>query len=134
MFLRFPDEDRERWNLPEWVDYSPSDITIADLEDLSERFDFELAEWPDVYFGQIPFEAAGQEDAKPVAPKWQARAALWMALHQGGAQVSWEDAGTVRLGRCQSRQDAPGKEPETDETLSDPSDASTTPPSESSSA
>ena len=134
-FIRFPDEDRERWSLPEWVDWDPLDIALVDLEELSERFEFELIDWPEVFYGRIPFEQAGREDAQRVAPKWQARAAMWMALHRAGVQASWEDAGTIRLGRTFSRQDeSPGKAPETDEKPSDPSGASTTPPSETSSA
>lgn len=128
MEYRLSDQDRERFGCAEWLPYSPYDISVADLEDLSDRFDFDPSEWPTPLFGELTLEQAGDPTAKPVPPRWQMRATVWQILRQNGHDVSWDDAGTVRIGHVTARR-IEGKDPEP----SPGSDPSTTPPSKSSS-
>lgn len=95
MPFRLGDKDRARYGLPEWIDYSPYSITLADIQELSERFDFDATDWPDPYLGQITLEQAGDPDAKAKPPKWRNWAWAWMLLRQNGVDASWADAGTV---------------------------------------
>jgi hypothetical protein len=130
MLYRLCDEDRERFGCEEWLTYSPYGVSVADLEELSERFDFDPSEWPTPLFGELTLEQAGDPDAKPIAPRWQMRATVWQILRQNGHDVSWEDAGSVQVLLIGvRRREEEGKDPEP----SPGSEPSTTPPSESSS-
>ncbi|HEX6872408.1 MAG TPA: hypothetical protein VF163_15030 [Micromonosporaceae bacterium] len=128
MQIRLCDTDRERFNVDEWLEFDPLDISVADLDELGARFGFDPFDdddpWPVPFYGSLTLEQAGNPDAKPKPPKWQRRAVAWMVLRQAGCDVSWEESGKVRIMRMQLRE-SPGKEP----TRSDPS---TTTPSESS--
>lgn len=128
LHYRLADADRERFGCAEWLPYSVLDITIDDLEELSDRFGFDPTEWPTPYLGELTLEQAGDPDAKPVPPRWQMRAAVWQILRQNGHDVSWDDVGTVRAGQVLVRREE-GKDPEP----SPGSATSTTPPSGSSS-
>jgi hypothetical protein len=127
--IRLCDEDREHFKVDtEWVEWDPLNVCVADLDEMAERFGFLPMDWPEPFFGALTLEQAGNPDAKPVPPRWQLHAAAWMALRQAGLDVSWEDAGRVRLLKARSRP-SPGK----DSDRSPDSDTSTTPPSASSS-
>ncbi len=77
-------EDHERLGCPdEWLDVDPLAISIADLEELSERCGFEPSEWP------RPLVASPR-------PRWSGRVTVWLALRQRGIAVSWDEAGSVR--------------------------------------
>lgn len=128
MLYRLCDEDRERFGCAEWLPYSALNVNVADLEDLSERFDFDPSEWPTPLFGELTLEQAGDPDAKPVPPRWQMRAVVWQILRQNGHQISWEDAGLAHVGLMRVRREE-GKDPEP----SPGSEPSTTRPSGSSS-
>ncbi len=135
---RLSDEDRKRYGTAEWLDFSVLDISVADLEWLSERFDFEPNAWPTPFFGELTLEQAGVEGAEPVPPRWQRRALAWMLLRQNGHMVSWDEAGEVRSHRVQLRLDeavaeTPGKDASPPSTDSPPSVPSTTKRSRSSS-
>lgn len=131
MSIRLCDEDRERFGCEEWLDFDVRDISVADLGELSERFDFDPYDWPEPFFGALTLEQAGNPDAKPKPPRWQGQATVWMLLRQNGCDVSWDGAGAARIGRARSRP-SPGKDdPEQDP--SETSESSTTAPSPSSS-
>jgi len=129
--VRFGDHDRERWGLAEWVEWDPMDVSIGDLTELSERFGFDPTDWPHVFYGEIPLEQAGSPDAQRKAPRWQYQAMAWMVLRQNGVDVSWDEAGTARVGRFRYRSANSGKD-EAETTPSESSEPSTTPPSETS--
>lgn len=133
--VRFGDHDRARWGLgDEWLEFDPNDISVADLGELCDRFDFEPPDWPEVFFGRLTLEQAGDPEAVPKAPRWQRHAFAWMVLRQNGHHVSWEEAGEARIARMVLRQtSSPGKEPEEETSPSEPSEPSTTPPSSTSS-
>lgn len=133
--VRFGEHDRQRWGLDdEWLDFDPNDISVADLGELGDRFDFEAPDWPEVFFGQLTLDQAGDPNAVPKAPRWQRHAFVWMTLRQNGHPVSWDEAGEARIGRMALRQaPSPGKEPEAETSPSEPSEPSTTPPSSTSS-
>lgn len=129
--VQLGDRDRERLGCGEALDFDLMEISIADLEELSERFGFEPEDWPTPLIGEIPFEQAGSPDAKPVRPRWQTRAVVWLALHQSGHDATWDEAGKVAYNRVRFvNEEEPGK----DETSpSPPSAGSGTPPSDTSS-
>lgn len=137
-YISLGDKDRERFNVEEWLEFHPVDISIADLDEISERFGFDYTEWPEPFWGEIPFEQAGNPEAERATPRWQIQAAAWMALRQNAATVSWEDAGTVRIGRMRWRNEnpndeSPGKDNEATLAKASPTpDASTTTPSSTS--
>lgn len=129
-------EDRALFGCGEWLPCDIRAISVADLEELSERFAFDPEDWPEPFSGQLTLEQAGDPDAKPKPPRWRNRALIWMILRQNGCDVSWEDVGKARAYLIQARHDevpelAPGKEP-TEETPSPPSESSTTRRSKSS--
>lgn len=135
--VSFGEKDRARWDLPEWLEFDPRDISVVDLCELSDRFGFDMRDWPTVLFGELTLEQAGDPDAKPVPPKWQNQAVAWMALRQNGRMVSWDEAGEARTSWFRFRFPESGKDPSSPST-STPSDdsekASTTRRSRSSSA
>lgn len=127
--VRFGDHDRRRWGLDEWLEFDPNDITVADLSELCDRFEFEVEDWPGVFFGQLTLDQAGDSDAKPKPPRWQRHAFVWMTLHQNGHVVSWDEAGEARIGRIEMRQDpSPGKDGPLETSPFEPSERSTTAP------
>lgn len=123
--ISFGEKDRKRWDLPEWVEFDPRDIWTADLCELSDRFGFDVRDWPTVLFGELTLEQAGDPNAKPVPPKWQNHAVAWMALRQNGRMVSWEEAGETRTTWLRFWFGEPGKAPSPPST-STPSDGSGT--------
>jgi hypothetical protein len=130
------EEDRERFGVGEWLNFDLRNISVADMEFLSDRFDFDPADWPAPFVGELTLAQAGDPDAVPAAPRWQSRAMCWILLRQNGARVSWDEAGEVRhmlmrYQRADEPDESPGKEDPT--TPSEASDASTTPPSGTSS-
>lgn len=132
--VQFGEKDRQRWDLPEFLEFDPRDIATADLEELSERFAFDMNDWPVVLFGELTLEQAGDPNAVPVPPRWQTRALVWMCLRQNGRMVSWDEAGEARSTWLRFK--SAGKAPSSPDT-SKPSDepaTSTTRRSRSSSA
>lgn len=95
MPFRLGESDRPKFGLDGWINYDVRAISVADLEELSERFDFDPADWPEALFGQLTLDQAGDPDAKPKAPRWRNRAIVWMLLRQNGVDISWNDAGSV---------------------------------------
>lgn len=92
MRVRLGDEDRKRYELPEWCGFDLRDITLVDLNELSERFGFDPNDWPDPFMGEITLDQAGDPDAKPKPPPWRNQALMWMILRQNGCDVTWEQA------------------------------------------
>lgn len=103
MPFRLGETDRVKFGLDDWVDMSVRRISVADLEELSERFDFDPSDWPDPYVGVLTLEQAGDPDAKPKAPRWRPRAVVWMLLRQNGVPVTWDEAGSVAFLEIQYR-------------------------------
>lgn len=131
MRLRLDPRDAERLGCEQVTQFVLGDVTVAEVEELAERFSFDPYDWPHPFLGEIAFEDAGNPDAKPRTPRWQQRAAVWLTLRQAGVEASWELAGTVRaqqLGFLSDEEDV-GKDPEP----SPGSEGSTTQPSENSS-
>ena len=122
---RLGDADRERLGGPEWLPFELMDVTLGQVTELSDRFGFELEDWPDVL--------TGTEARK--APKWRLQCLVWLALYQSGVNVPWEDAGTVAALRVTFRADeGPGKDESSSESPPSPTpETSTTPPSSTSS-
>jgi hypothetical protein len=111
-YISFGDKDRARWGLTEeWLEFDLADISIVDLQELSERHGFDYMEWPEPFFGAIPFEQAGSPDAQRVAPRWQVQAMVWLTLRQNGTPVPWDEAGTARMLHVGWRKYKPGEEP-----------------------
>ena len=135
MAIRLCDKDRERFGCAEWLDWSPSAVSVADLEWLSDKFGFDPDDWPTPLVGELTLEQAGDPDAKPKPPRWRNRAWAWMLLRQNGHMVTWEEAGEVRflLARTKTEPVEESGKGEADTEPSPPSEASTTPPSPSSS-
>jgi hypothetical protein len=128
--LRLDPRDAERLGCEPVIKFVMGDVTVAEVEELSDRFEFDPYDWPHPFLGEIAFEDAGNPDAKAKAPRWQQRAVVWLTLRQAGLEVSWEQAGGVRaqtLGFLVDEEE-PGKDPEP----SPESEGSTTQPSESS--
>jgi len=134
---RLGDEDRERLGCPEWLSVALTECRLDDITELSDRFDFELEDWPEVLRGEVPFEAAGSPDADSMRkpPKWGIQAMLWLALHQADVDATWEQVGRLKVLQVQRREDEePGKEEATQVAEPDPtSEPSTTQPSSTSS-
>lgn len=95
--FRLCDEDRARFGCPEWIEFNLRAISMRDLAELSDRFGFDPMDWPDPFLGEITFEQAGDPEAKPKPPVWHLQATAWQMLRQAGCDVSWDDAGEVRL-------------------------------------
>lgn len=136
--FRLGDSDRERLGCPEWLPVALVECTLDDITELSDRFGFELEDWPDVLRGEIPLEAAGHPDADSMrkAPKWGIRALIWLALHQSDVDVTWEQVGKLKMLQIARRDDdeESGKEEAAPVAEPDPtSEPSTTPPSSTSS-
>jgi hypothetical protein len=134
MRLQVPDVDQKEFGTPEVLEFDLWSISVDDLDELSERFGFDPMDWPDPFVGEVTLDMAGDPDARPKPPKWRSRALVWMALRQNGFDVSWESAGKARAFRW-----SPLPEPEVDrgkdsmeDPASDPSDASTPQPSDTS--
>lgn len=122
------EEDRLHFGAPEWLTFDPRNISINDLEELSDRFGFDPVEWPAPFYGELTLEQAGDPDAEPKPPRWRNHALAWMLLRQGGLDVSWEDAGSMRIFRTRRETEVepePGKD-STETLTSEVSDASTT--------
>ena len=139
MRFQIGEADQKEFDAPEWLDFDLRAISAGDLEELSDRFGFDPMDWPDPWIGEIALEDAG-DGAVPKPPKWRNRALAWMLLRQNGIDVSWEEAGKARVFlmrrdpaelAAEAADETPGKD-DTEETPSDPSDASTTPPSDTS--
>lgn len=137
--FRLGDEDRERLGAPEWLTLAMVECTLNDITYLSDRFDFELEEWPDVLLGEVPFEFAGSPDAdsKRKPPRWGTQAMLWLALHQSGVQATWEQVGQLKVFKIERRDDdedgQAGKEEAAPAAPDPTSEPSMTPPSSTSS-
>ena len=125
--IRLDDKDRERLGCDEWLPWDLWAVTIGDLDELAERFNFDPDDWPTPFFGELTLEQAGDPDAKPKAPKWQFRAGIWLALRQAGVEVSWADMAKVRHLKARTRRtEEPGKEdPATEPSTTQPSTTST---------
>lgn len=130
MEVRLGEKDRNRFGCTEVLDLDLTDISIADLEELSERFKFDPFDWPIPIQGEVPFEQAGNPDAERERPRWQIHACVWIALHQAGHDVSWAEAGTVAAMKVGfgKPEEVEGKA----ESPSPTSDGSGTPPSDTS--
>lgn len=123
-----PESDQREFGAPAVLDWNPLDITVEDLEELSERFGFDPSDWPVPLNGELTLEQAGDPDAVPKPPKWRNRALIWTTLRQNGIDVSWERAGKGHFylwRRVADDEVTPGKD-STEETPSLPSDVSTT--------
>lgn len=132
MKVRLCDKDRELFGCEEWLEWSPADISIDDLDELAGRFGFDPEEWPEPFFGQLTLEQAGDPEAKPKPPPWRSRAVIWMMLRQNGHPVSWEETGKAHpfLAQADVTDVTPGKAPDP----SPPSEPSTIRRSRTSSA
>lgn len=130
MRVRLHERDAERLGCEQFLTVDTTLVSVAEVEELADRFQFDPYDWPHPLFGEIAFEDAGNPDAKPKAPRWQQRAVVWLALHQNGHPASWDEAGSVSaIGLAFfADEEAPGKDPE----ASPLNEASTTPPSENS--
>ena len=122
------ERDRERFGCAEGLELDLMEICIADLEELADRFGFDPDDWPIPIIGEVPFEQAGSPDAKPVKPRWQKQAAVWLALHQAGHDATWDEVGKVAAERVVYTRE-PGKDEPAPST-----EPSGTPPSDTSSA
>jgi hypothetical protein len=130
------EEDQERFGAGEWLNFDLRNISVADMEFLSDKFGFDPADWPTPFMGELTLDQAGDPDAVPAAPRWQTRAMCWILLRQNGVRVTWDEAGEVhhmlmRYQRVGEPDESPGKEQDPT-TPSEASDASTTPPSDTS--
>jgi hypothetical protein len=137
MRFQISEADQKEFGAPEFLEFDLRAISAGDLEELSERHGFDPMDWPDPWIGELTLDMAGDPGAQPKPPPWRNRALAWMLLRQNGIDVSWEEAGKARVFLMrripEPDEPSPGKDA-TEETDSDPSDASTTPPSDTSTA
>jgi hypothetical protein len=129
-----PESDQREFGAPAILEWNVVDITVEDLEWLSERFGFDPSDWPTPLNGELTLEQAGDPDARPKPPPWRPRALIWTTLRQNGIDVSWERAGKGHFYLWRPVVDesvSPGKD-STEETPSPASAASTTPRSRTS--
>lgn len=131
MRLRLDEDDAKMLGCERILPLDLSAIAIADLDELSERFDFDPEDWPTPLVGEIAFADAGNPDAKPKKPRWQKQAAVWVAVRCSGVEITWEQAGRVQALKTMYLADE--VEPGKDEEPSENSGASTTGLSETSS-
>lgn len=115
MLFRLCPEDRELFGAPEWLKFDARAISVGDLEELSDRFGFDVEDWPEPFRGQLTLEQAGDPDAVPRPPRWRNRALVWMLLRQNGVDASWEDVGRARAYLLEAHPDpadapSPGKD------------------------
>lgn len=136
MLFRLCTEDRTLFGCPEWLTFDARAISIADLEELSDRFSFDVEDWPEPFRGQLTLDQAGDPNAVPRPPRWRNRALIWMLLRQNGVNVSWDDAGKAHVYLLEAHAEesdavTPGKDgPES--SPSESSDGSTIPHSSTS--
>lgn len=129
--VRLCDEDRERFSLPEWCEFDLRNISLADMDELSARYEFDPDDWPEPFLGQLTLEQAGDPDAVAKPPRWRNHAFCWMLLRQNGVRASWDEAAEVHYMLVQTKVDepeSPGKEDTG--TPSPASEGSTTQPSD----
>lgn len=126
---RLGDADRARFGAPEWMPLELMDVTLDQVTDLSERFGFEIEDWPEAFFGKVG------EDGERKSPRWQIQTAVWLALHQSGINVPYENVGQIAVLRVQWRkEEEPGKDEGSSDSPPSPTpETSTTPPSSTSS-
>lgn len=93
---RLCDEDRKLFGGPEWLEWSLAAISIADLSELADRFDFDPTDWPTPFAGELTLAQAGDPNAKPKPPRWQKQAMVWMMLRQNGVEVAWDETARAR--------------------------------------
>lgn len=123
MRLRLSEKDATRLGCEQILPFDTSEVSVGDVEELAERFGFDPYDWPTPFLGEISLENAG-EGAQPIPPKWQRRAVVCLALRQAGHEVTWEQAGTVKVTGVAYLADEPGKDDTSQE-----SEPSTTTPS-----
>lgn len=122
--------DRERLGCPEWIDIDYSVATVGDVEQLANWCKFDPFDWPGVLNGQIPFEQAGDPEAKPRKPPWVLTVALWLALnHTEGVSASWAAVRAVNFAEVFMRRVGDEVEEGKDEAPSSTSDGSGDPSS-----
>lgn len=97
MKIRVGERDQKHFGVAEVLEFDPRAITVAELEELSERFGFDPNDWPDPLIGELTLEQAGDPDAKPTPPRWRNHAYAWMLLRQNGCDVTWDEAGHFRF-------------------------------------
>jgi hypothetical protein len=94
--LTMDPRDAERFGCAESLPLDLTEITIADMNELADRFDFEPETFPPCLFGQRVETDAGVTFK---APPWQRWALVWLALRLNGFEVTWAEAGKARAGR-----------------------------------
>lgn len=114
MRIRLDPRDAERLGCEQILPFDLVDVTVADVEELATRFEFDPYDWPIPFIGEVAFADAGNPDAVPHRPPWQQRTVVWLALRQVGLVVTWEQAGSVRSQPLGFLEDdvEPGKDPE----------------------
>lgn len=109
-------EDRVRFALPEWLDFDLRNISVADMDELSDRYGFDPEDWPAPFLGELTLEQAGDPEAVPKPPRWRNHALCWMLLRQNGIPASWDEAATVKYMMIRTESiaepepESPGKE------------------------
>ena len=96
MRLSLCEEDRVRFSLPEWLEFDLRNISVADMDELSDRYGFDPDDWPAPFLGELTLEQAGDPDAVPKPRRWRNHALCWMLLRQAGVPASWDEAATVK--------------------------------------
>lgn len=130
MRLRLDENDAKTLGCEQILPLDLAAIAIADLDELAARFEFDPEDWPHPLVGEVAFEDAGNPDAKPKKPRWQKRAAVWIAVRNSGVEITWEQAGRVQALKTVYLADE--VEPGKDEAPSPSSEPSTTGLSETS--
>lgn len=110
--VRLGDKDRAEFGCDEWLGLDWMDVTVEELETVCAETGIDTADWPEVMVPKIPFEDVGKPDAKERQPAWFARVVVWLALRQSGLDVTWAQAGKVRVTQIKMRSVEPPKDGE----------------------
>jgi hypothetical protein len=71
-------------------------VTVDELEVICDKTGIDIDDWPDAIFPQVPFTTIPDPNARKRSPAWRNRVVVWLALHQAGHEVTWDEAGKVR--------------------------------------
>jgi hypothetical protein len=89
MFLRFAAADRERFGVPDWVEFDASSITLGEAEALEEAG----GDWTILMDGGMK----------------ATRSRLWLILFRAGYVATEGDLKSINLVGLESQADMPGK-------------------------
>lgn len=81
--IRLGDQDRERYGVPEWIEYDPNRPTLAEVRAVREQTSFK---------GWVELEK--NLDSADLDDRFAAAGVIyWLAVRRAGVEVTWADFG-----------------------------------------